>query len=53
MKVKNVFVEIIEGGENKRYYIVRSISGPNQPADTLGVFESADELAQFFDSFKF
>lgn len=50
-KTKNILIEIIEGAENKRTYVVRELpQAPNQPALTLGVCESADELASFLGS---
>lgn len=50
-RTKNILIEIIEGAENKRTYVVRELpQAPNQPAVTLGVCESADELASFLGS---
>lgn len=50
-KTKNLIVEIIEGGESKRTYVVRELPGaPNTPPVTLGAFDSTDELAQFLDA---
>lgn len=49
-KTKNILIEIIEGGERKRTYVVRELPQvPQQPPVTLGVCESADELASFLD----
>lgn len=48
-KTKNIIVEIIEGAENKRTFVLREIV-PNQPPVTLGVCESGDEVAQFLDA---
>lgn len=50
-KTKNIIIEIIEGAENKRTYVVRELPiQPNTPPATLGVCESADELASFLDA---
>ena len=47
-KTKNIIIEIIEGAEKKRTYVVRELpNAPQQPPVTLGVCESADELASF------
>lgn len=49
-KTKNILIEIIEGAENKRTYVVRELpSQPNQAPLTLGVCESSEELASFLD----
>lgn len=54
MKQKNLIIEVLEGAEEKRTYIIREIpTQPNQPAAPLAVCESGDEIAAFFDSFKF
>lgn len=50
-KVKNVILEIIEGDEGKRTYIVREIQA-NQPPVTLAVCDNTTELAQFLDQLK-
>lgn len=53
MDQKNFIVEIIEGGEGKRTYIVRTLpSVPNEPARPVAVCDNVDELAQFFDNVK-
>lgn len=48
-KVKNVIIEIIEGGENKRTYVIRELV-PNSAPQTLAVCDTADEVAQFLDA---
>lgn len=52
METKNFIIEVIEGGEGKRTFIVRELGAPNQPAIVKAVCDSGDELAQFFDSDK-
>lgn len=53
MKQKNFVIEVIEGGEASRTYIVRELPVvPNQPAPCVAVCSSGDELAQFFDNLK-
>lgn len=49
--VKNVILEIIEGAEGKRIYIVRELVANNAP-NTLAVCDSTEELCQFLDNFK-
>lgn len=50
-KTKNIIIEIIEGAEKKRTYVVRELPQvPQQPPVTLAVCESADELASFLAS---
>lgn len=46
---KNVILEIIEGAEGKRTYIVREFV-PNSAPTTLAVCDSTEELAQFLDN---
>lgn len=50
METKNFIVEVIEGGEDTRTFIVRELGAPNQPAQVRFVASNADELAQFFGS---
>ena len=48
MKEKRFIVEMYIAGENKVTYIVRELPAvPNQPAQFVGSFDSADELSQF------
>ena len=50
-KTKNILIEIIESPEAKRTFVVRELpSQPNQAPSTLGVCDSASELAQFLDN---
>ena len=49
-KTKNVVIEIIESPENKRTYVVREFSAPNQPPITLLVADNGEEIAQFLDA---
>lgn len=52
METKNFVIEVIEGAERKRTFIVRELGLPNQPAIVKAVCDSPEELAQFFDSDK-
>lgn len=51
MKEKRFIVEMYIAGENKVMYIVRELPAvPNQPAQFVGSFDSADELSQFLSN---
>lgn len=51
MKEKRFIVEMYIAGENKVTYIVRELPAvPNQPAQFVGSFDSADDLIQFFSN---
>ena len=51
MKSTNVIVEVIEGAEASKTFIVRSLpESPQQKPQVLGVFTSGEEVAQFFDN---
>lgn len=49
-KTRNIVLEIIESPENKRTYVLREFSAPNQPPTTLYVADNAEEVAQFLDT---
>lgn len=48
MKNQNFGVELIEDKDGKRTYILRALNG--QP---ITILHSGEELAQFFNDFKF
>ena len=51
MKEKRFIVEMYFSGENKVTYIVRELPVvPNQPAQFVGSFDSAEELSQFLSN---
>ena len=53
MKQKNFAVQVLEGAEAKRTYVILELSDvPNQPAKPVAVCESGEEIAQFFDNLK-
>lgn len=50
-KTKNILIEIIEGADNKRTYVVRELpQAPNQAPVTLVVCDTAADLANFLSS---
>lgn len=54
MKQKNFVVEVLEGGESSRTYVIRELPNvPNAPARPVCVCSSGDEIAQFFDNITF
>lgn len=52
MSTKNFVVEVIEGAEAKRYFIIRELMPGNQPPTICLVSDDPEEVAQFFDSVK-
>lgn len=51
-KTTAIIVEIIENKDKKRTYVVRELSGAQQPPKTLDVFDDADALAQFLSDYE-
>ena len=53
MSQKNLIIEVIEGAENKRYFILRELPTAQGTAPvTLLVSDDPEEVAQFLNSFK-
>lgn len=50
MKTKNFVIEVIEGAEGTRTFIIRELVAPNLPPVTKCVTSDVAELAQFFDA---
>lgn len=52
MSTKNFIIEVIEGAEAKRYFIIRELQPGNTPPSTCLVSDDPEEVAQFFDTVK-
>lgn len=50
MPTKNFIVEVIDGTDDSRTFIVRELGAPNMPAQVRFVTSNADDLARFFGS---
>ena len=52
MEQINFIVELYDGAENRRVYVIKRLIAAGQPPVTIAICDSADELAQAFDNFK-